>query len=49
MNASGKTAYRLTKHGQVVVVDRRHLTKLDVPTKGGSFDSFWAKRGGATQ
>ncbi len=26
MNTSGKTAYRLTEHGQVVVVDRRHLT-----------------------
>ena len=26
MNGSGKTACRLTQHGQVVVVDRRHLT-----------------------
>jgi hypothetical protein len=26
MNGSGKTAYRLTEYGQVVVVDRRHLT-----------------------
>ena len=26
MSGSGKTAYRLTEHGQVVVVDRPHLT-----------------------